>query len=79
MKYSPAMFDQVCKAVANVRENWQEDGEGNAELIWNFVDSDVFAYFKPERDEVEAHYEAFDAACAALEAARGEPFPRSKY
>jgi len=70
MTYSTVMFDQVAKAIANP-ENWDVE----MKIIWEFVDSDVFAFFRPE-DPFE-HYRQFDAACQAIEAARGEPYPRS--
>jgi len=76
-KFSAQMFDAVCKAVAN-EENW-EYVNGTMELKWSFVDADVVAFCGPEvgdpRTEWAEHYNQFEAACDALEAARGEVFP----
>ena len=75
--FSTTMFDAVCKAVAD-SENWQY-ANGTMELNWNFVDADVAKFFGPEvgapRVEWSEHYKQFDAACRALEAARGEAYP----
>ena len=75
--FSTTMFDAVCKAVNNP-ENWEELSNGQRELIWNFVDADVVQFCGPEVGAGDLHwrehYKQFDAACAALEAARGEPF-----
>jgi len=72
-KFSAQMFDAVCKAVAN-EENW-EYVNGTMELKWSFVDADVVALCTTNRTDWAEHYNQFEAACDALEAARGEVFP----
>ena len=71
------MFDQVVKAVGNA-ENWQPNADGDVVLNWAFVDADVYAYFDPAPADVAQHYADYEAACTALEEARGEPYPADK-
>ena len=76
-KYSPAMFDAIVKAIAN-EDNWQY-ANGTMELKWSFVDADVSQFCGPgvgdPRSEWAEHYKQYDAACAAVEAARGVAYP----
>lgn len=79
-EYSTEMFEAVCKAVAN-EDNWQY-ANGTMELLWDFVDADVALQCGPEKVAGAVyktlwnkHYRQFYAAFAALEKARGKPFP----
>ena len=75
--FSTTMFDAVCKAVAD-ESNW-EYANGTMELKWSFVDADVAEFCGPDvgddRADWAMHYDQFEAACNALEAARGTPYP----